>query len=257
MTTTFSGDDNTNLNQGEQQGAFGSAPQQEDSPASGGNNEGRASNEDQFAKIQKRLNDSQAFIEQLLEERKQDKERFAKYEETLRALEERANKETSIAEVLEGMKTQQSQQSEKTSQIDPDELVERVKREALTEVQKQRMEETFTRNFQECASLVQQAYGKENVDTKIRQLAEENDLTFEDAIEMARTKPKAFRRLFVPEGTKSVDPKPAGGTVMTSAFQGRQEQKPSKPFHEIRTDKERIAYVNEMFQRLSNNLNNS
>lgn len=249
MTTSFSGDDNTNSHV-EQKGAFDSDTQGQDN-RTGVDTEGRPSVDEQLSKLNKRLSDKDEFIETLKSERRQDRERLEQMEAMMRKLEDKLGKETSIAEVINGMKNQPNQQSEKTSQIDLDKLVERAKTEALTAVEQKQLESTYQNNFSECARLVQQVYGADKVDSKIREIARDNDLTFEDAVEMAKTKPKAFRRLFVPEGTKANDSAPLNGSVQAAAFKGNQQSKPTKLYRDINSEKARMQLVQEKFRELT------
>lgn len=252
MTTSFNGDDNANR-QSEpksEQGNFSASNSGDDNRQSSSTD--RPSIDEQIAKMNKRIQDKDEFIDTLKSERQRDREQMEQMQRMLREFEEKLGKQSSISEVIEGLKNQQSRQTDSTSQFDPEELVERVKKETLSAVENKQLQSVYAANFQENARLVQEVYGKEQADAKIRQIAAENDLSFEDAIEMARSKPKAFRRLFVPEGTKARTPS-STGSINTAAFKGNQQEQTKKLYRDVNSEKGRMALVQEKFRELNQN----
>lgn len=242
--TTFNqntGDDNSNQNQSENQsqGTSFNAPagEQTNTPPNGGEGEFKISKEE-YQKLLKRLDDSQSFIDTLKTETRT-------YREQIEELQGKTG--PSIDEIMEKLKDQQGG----STNIDPDEIVQRatqVMEQNLTAKQKAEKED---KNFNEVASVLSKQFGRE-VDDKVTQLAQENGMSYDDIVDMAKRSPKAALKLLgVKAEPERGSPAPSRGSVNTLGMPQQTQQPRTTNLAKLTTDKDRVAYLQqEMAERL-------
>lgn len=237
MSNTFnSGDPGTQS--AEQGSSFSDQAAVTDQTQQQGTNEG-TSNQNQSVdvnKLMKRLDDSQAFIEQLKQERAEDR----------RLLDELKNKQTpNIDEIME--KVNQARSTD-DNPVDPDVLVNQVYdkvNQSMTAKEQSQREEA---NVKSVAEVLQKQFG-DDVDSQVAKLAQENDMTFDEVFAMAKRSPKAALKLLGVSGNVSQSSAtPTGGSLNT---QGYSQTPPAKQRHimSARTEKERVAILNEYYSK--------
>lgn len=138
-----------------------------------------------FDVVQKRVDDKETYINKLRDEN-----------EKLKA--EVANK-AKMDEVLEKLNGSTAQQKSdvqaNTSSLDPDKLLEEAEKRVLSKIEQRQLEAQFQANFQAVSQELSKVYGNE-VDQKVKAIAADNDLTYDEAVALAKSKPKAFLKLF-------------------------------------------------------------
>lgn len=204
---------------------------------------GNESLQRQVEVLEKRLRDKDEFIETLKTERKQDGDKISNLESKL---EELSEKSRNVEEVLERMNrndaSHQSSQGNDSTGLTREEAMKLA--EDLYE-QKQSQQE-YEANLRSVAPEVQKAYGAEKADAKIAEIARQNDMTFDEAFDLAGRKPNAFRRLFLPQSSGSSEPSAPSGSVNTAGFEGGEKQaKPRTPFFKLNDTKSRMQAVYE------------
>lgn len=233
------GGDNTD--QGGQGASFDRDSQQgqktngvETSPNQGGSDFQR-----QISVLEKRVSDKDSFIETLKGERQQDAQTIDELKRQIEQLEERSK---SVEEVLERMRSSQDSSRDDKPQLAPDE-VEKLAEKAY---ERKKSEEVQTRNLEQIKHDLWNAYGREKVDERISEIASKVDMSFDEAFDMARTRPSAFRKLFLPNEKPSEPSSPTGGVHLPGGGQSPR-QKDSTPFVAINSERERIARLQEKF----------
>lgn len=135
--------------------------------------------------------------------------------------------------------------TEKTQEINLDEVIEAAKKESLSAVEQQRLEETYNNNIQSVAERLQEEFG-EDPDKEVFNRAAEVGYTREQAFDLAGRNPKAFYRLIGLENRKvEKDPKPTSSDIRTPNITDGDPDKPRRNIMEARTTKERIAIFDE------------
>lgn len=237
MADTFNAGDPGN--QSDQQGSSFSA-QETDQDRSGTTETGEGkSNQNQnvdVQKLMKRFEDSQAFIEQLKQERAEDR----------RLLEELQNRQTpDIDEIME--KVNQTRSAD-DNPVDPDVLVNQVYDKVNQTLSEKERAEKEKANINAVAQTLQKQFG-DDVDSKVAEIAQENDMSFDDVFSMAKRSPKAVLKLLgVNSNSGQGSPTPSGGSVNTQSYSGRQEP-PQRNILSARTEKERVAILQEYYSK--------
>lgn len=139
----------------------------------------------------KRINDQLEFIDKLKEENYQlrevrrefneFKDKAAPVDEVLKRLEERSTSETA--------------ETNKTNQLDKDELLKEVTDKVLSLQQEKELQETYTRNWDEVTTKLTESFG-DKVDEVVQTVAKDYGMTMEEAVEDARRNPKRFLKMF-------------------------------------------------------------
>lgn len=95
-----------------------------------------------------------------------------------------------IEEALERIQTNQHDSNQDTA-LDEDALINRLKASIATD----NSQKTKQQNFDEVAGEFTKQFGADAADEKVRQLAADNSLTFDDIVELARKSPDAVYRM--------------------------------------------------------------
>lgn len=184
-------------------------------------------------KLNKRLQDKDAFIEQLLSERKQDRDKFQRYDEMLDSFEEKLSVFESSNDILEKLRSQDKQKEGNdqvaTQETDPKKEEPKLDPEYLRQqgfltrddLEAERMQKQREENLRQVTEKLAAKFG-DKIDENVRRLAEDTDMTFDEAFELASNKPRAFERLFIGSG-KSEEKKGSNSgfnsSVNTANFQ--------------------------------------
>lgn len=199
----------------------------------------------QIEVLEKRVRDKDEFIETLKSERKTDSSTIDSLKDQVQQLEERSK---SVEEVLERMRASTGGQDDDGNRLTPEEA----KKMAEDVYQQHRTQEERQANFNSVKQELLSQYGNEKVDSKVAETAQGLGMTFDEAFEMAETRPAVFRRLFI--GNTSAKPSdPAGpqGSVNTQALNEEPTQKTSKPFVNMNSDRDRISAIQERMKNYS------
>lgn len=228
-----------NQQPGGQQASFdqGSANQQPTAPQQQPPQNQDANLRQQISVLEKRLQDKDTFIETLKNERKDDSSTINNLKEQVEQLEQKSK---SVEEVLERLKASQGGQDADGNRLTPEEA----KRMAEDVYQQHRTQETRQANFNSVKQELLDRYGNEKVDSQVAETAQGMGMTFDEAFQMAETRPAVFRKLFIGDApAKTSDPAGPQGSVNTQALgNGEQPPKP-KPFVNMKSDKDRISAI--------------
>lgn len=189
-------------------------------------------------KLNKRLQDKDAFIEQLLSERKQDRDKFQRYDEMLGQFEEKLSVFESSNDILEKLRSQ-DQKKEGNDHVenqntDPKKEEPKLDPEYLRQqgfltrddLEAERMQKQREENLRQVTEKLANKFG-DKIDENVRRLAEDTDMTFDEAFELASNKPRAFERLFIGSGTSEKKGSNTGfnSSVNTANFQHNDDTK--------------------------------
>lgn len=184
-------------------------------------------------KLNKRLQDKDAFIEQLLNERKQDRDKFQRYDEMLDSFEEKLSVFESSNDILEKLRSQDQKKEgndhvENNQNTDPQKDEPKLDPEYLRQqgfltrddLEAERMQKQREENLRQVTEKLAAKFG-DKIDENVRRLAEDTDMTFDEAFELASNKPRAFERLFIGSGTSEKKGSNSGfnSSVNTANFQ--------------------------------------
>lgn len=147
--------------------------------------QGNANFEEQLSVLKKRMDDKDSFIEQLKKEAQEAREQAADF-----AAEK---KQKDMEEILDEVRRlKEAQASSKLGTMpDTKELAAQVKQELEQEQTKKQLET----NFKEVSQKLTSMFGGDKVDSKVREIAESNGLTYDDMIGIAQKSPKAIYRM--------------------------------------------------------------
>lgn len=170
-------------------------------------NDGGEKDEKELLKIlSKRVDDGQAYIKEqakILEAQAKVIEKYANIEERIKELQAAKDKE----QTTDGENT--------TSQIDPEQLLKQAEERIEQKLALKEAEKFKQDNWTLVTTELTNRYG-DKVDEVVKQLAAENDMTFEEAIALAKNKPKIFLNLF-PKST-STPTRSSTSSVRTEGF---------------------------------------
>lgn len=199
MTDEFISDKTSEQNTGDQTGG--------DNQQNTGEGVDTKSTEYQLQQLQKRVDDKDAYIQQLENEGKTFRESLQEYEERLKTTEE-------LTKLLEQSGNQaQSGGSNQETALDENTVAEKV----IETLSKREAEEQMNKNWTEVESRVKQTFGEDanSINEKMRQIAQENGMSVSDMKETARKSPKAFYKLAGIEGAtqRPQSPQPTRSSV--------------------------------------------
>lgn len=164
----------------------------------------------------KKLAHADEHIQRLTTERSEDK---ALMEEVRNAL----KKQVDVAEVLKQIKGQANPNPD-PSQPNPDPkqvqapTADEIAQQVLGKLQEGETVKQREANWSHVTSVLTKAYG-DAVNQKVKAAADEAGLTLAEAAELAKSKPKAFLKLFPDVATKPQPSAVRGGDVNTQSFQ--------------------------------------
>lgn len=203
----------------------------------------------QVSVLEKRLNDKDSFIDQLKGENRQKEEEIGSLKSQVEDLNKRAQ---SVEEVLERIRASEGGQGDDGNRLTPEEAKQLAENAAKDVYHQQQSEKEKQSNLQSVQKELLQVYGNDKVDNKVSEIASNLEMTFDEAFEMAQTRPAAFRRLFIGEKTNK-EPSAPGSSVNPEAFQNTQNQgdKDRRNLMEMRNDRERVSAIQERMKQYS------
>ena len=179
--------------------------------------QGNKTVEEQLQIVQKRLNDGLEFIDTLKKENKE-------YREQVQSLK---GQEDKINQLLTRMDTSQQDSSEKTTQLDINDLRSQgflTKDDLATE----KLEAIKQQNFLEVQNALIEAYGKDKYLEVIQERSSILGMSVKDVDTLAQSNPKAVLKLFGQEKNTSSTPNSTTGSVNTQAFDKTNSSQPAK-----------------------------
>lgn len=146
-----------------------------------------------FKTVQKRLDDSQDFISQLKDENRV-------YREQLEKLQSDFKQSTNLQDVLDELKGSTAQK-QTTTAPSADEIASKAAELAEQRLTQRQKEEMYAKNFNAVKEEAVKVYG-DKVDEAIGRIASENEMSFDEAVDMAQKRPSLFRKLFLQSNQK-------------------------------------------------------
>jgi len=165
----------------------------------------------QLSVLQKRLQDKDDFINTLKEEGQSYREMVAQMDERLKNME-------SISEVLKKSGKEQDVSNQDTN-LDEDALVGKV----IENLSKQKAEEQMQANWNTVVATVEEKFGKQYVNEKVKEAAAANGLSVSDMKETARKSPQAFYKLMNLDGQQRVTPQPTRSNAAAPDFNNEKD----------------------------------
>jgi hypothetical protein len=235
----FEGDDKAQNGGDNSQGANFGANQDKDQRPNGGDEGANNSGDSDVQKLRKRLDDSQAFIDTLKSERQADRQ----------VIDELQNKLKSVPTIDEILEQVNRSTGGDRQEIDQGELINKAAEIFESRLNAKEIKQKQDANFKEVSSALKEALGKDGLNEKVAQLAEENGMSFDDFVRMAETSPKAALKLAGVEAPKP-QRNPTESDVNTYAYDQNGTKQPIKRKHitDMTTERERVAYLNQRFK---------
>lgn len=171
----------------------------------GDSNPDTRSPEYQLSVLQKRMQDKDDFINTLKDEGQSYREMVAQMDERLKNME-------TISEVLKKSGKEQDVSNQATD-LDEDALVGKV----IENLSKQKAKEAMDSNWETVVSKVEEQFGKQYVNEKVKEAADLNGLSVSDMKETARKSPQAFYKLMNLDGTQRTVPQPTRSNMAAPA----------------------------------------
>ena len=196
--------------------------------------------EQKFAVTQKRVDDSQTYIQQLKAERDAALETAAK-----------ARKIEDVYSALKEEPQQRQPQEGQPATFDSEELLNKAEARVMAKLQAQSVAQTEEANFKYVASELTKKFG-DSVDAMVKEVADDAGLSMEEVAALAKQKPKAFLRMF------HVEPKPAQNTtrLTSSSFNATatkaNKQSTALPVFKLGNFKEMKAYADAAARNIIN-----
>lgn len=194
--------------------------------------------------LQKRVNDSQQFIETLKSERAKDREE-------LEALRAELAKRPSIDEVMEHI----NRQAGNKDNIDPNDLINKSVEAIESRLTAKEAENQRKANIKAVSDSLKAALGSDNLDSKVAKIAAENDMSFDDVFDLAERNPKAALKLLGVKTNQRSSSNGHNGDINTQALynnSGNNQNQQKTTIMDKRSDRDRVDYMNQrMNERLS------
>lgn len=189
----------------------------------------------------KKLSSADKHIEQLVQERKEDRRLLEEVNASLK-------KQVDVGELLKQMQTggghpaSTPAASPSNPPVDANTVVAQVRSQLAAEAQAAQEQA----NWDEVTTKLTQAFG-DATNTKVAQMAKDAGMPLEEAVDMARKRPKAFLKMF-PDLTPKAQPSALPG----SKFNAQSFQKPAvtSGFHKAANTKASIAIYQEKLKAL-------
>ena len=225
---SFSATENTN----QEQEAANRQPEQESGTDPIFEHGGRKYDKEALAK---KLDHADSYIEQLKAELKEK-------EEALSTVSVEANIEEKVKELLR--KTENNEQSNQQGNppVDVEQIVEQVANTVQSQLAQKDVEKQQEQNWTEVTAKLTEAFGSET-DTIVAAKAKENDISLDEAAQLARNNPKLFLKLFPELDAKKSDPKPMFGGVNSQSVANTQPKSKVSPIGQSTTKGQVNAYL--------------
>lgn len=231
--TSFA-DQASTAGQGEQENGF----QQGDKPE-----KAEVQANDQYAKLQKRLDDKDEFIETLKSERKADAEKMLKLEQQLQELQEQwqADRKTNenVREAMEKITSQREVSSTDRAEVNLDEVVEKATQRLKETMTAEQMAAKQAENFSKVEEAVKGTFGSEFMPALTKR-CEELGMSLVELDNLAKAAPQAAIELLMPKAGKSTAP--TTSSANTAGFNQKPQQQKPKTVMGASTSKDDIAF---------------
>lgn len=193
-------------------------------------------NDVDISKILKRLDDSQAFIEQLKRERQEDRALIDQL---------KASKSSVDVDAIAEMLGKAGDKSDQT--VDPDVLVQSVYDKVQETLTAKQLREVESTNFKQVADALNKLHG-DKADEFAKQAAASVGMTLEDVVALSKKSPQAAKRILGIKDTVPTAPSPTNSGVNTLGLPSKApEQKVS--IMSARSEKERIAILQDRMKQ--------
>lgn len=200
----------------------------------------------------KKIVNQDSFIQQLTAERAEDRKLLTDAAEALK-------KATGSKEILDALNQRPAPtpaaaapQAPAAPAIDPEAIAQAAAAKVTTHLQNQSVAAARETNWNQVTASLTAVYG-EQTNATVAKIAAENDMTVDEAAELARSKPKAFLKLF-PELSQ---PRASGRTTFNSttnpqALNAAPSKRVSSGFGKATSDRDRVAiYTKRLQEKLS------
>ena len=168
-------------------------------------------------------------IKTLETERDADRQRISE-------LESKVSQASTLDEVLERIQNSNTGQSD--SNIDLDQITKQVASQVESGIKAKEQNVKEDGNWKQVCDRLTEHFG-DKVDEQVRGIATQYNMSWDEAIDMARIRPNIFLNLFDLKTQSSVQS--TTGTINTSALQDVERETPRTSVMKLRTDTERVA----------------
>jgi hypothetical protein len=195
----------------------------------------------------KKITNADAHIAKLTAERKSDFERFT-------AMEAKLQEVGDLKALLKNLKAGtpvETKVETKNEVVDVDAAVAAALQARTSSEQAAKSEAEKTANWKSVTETLTKRYGKAETNAKVTQVAEDAGLTLAEAAELAKSKPKAFLKLFNDLDAPKPKPAPgrAGSTVNSVALAGQPQANAPSGYAAAKTVKERVSIMEAAYKR--------
>lgn len=200
--------------------------------------------------VLKKLEHADSFIEQLKSEREADKA----WREQVEAKLANAGKVETVLEALQGKKepAPTSDAKEPQGNLDPNELAAQIQKQVLDGLSKTKLEEQRTGNWKSVTETLTKHYG-EKVNAKVQEVAAANELSLEEAKELAHSRPKVFLNLFGLQGSKASPNVQSSRNTVGSVINSKPQSNSAEDWGKAKDTKSQVsayqARLNELLNR--------
>jgi hypothetical protein len=186
--------------------------------------------------LQKRVNDSQEFISTLKTERATDRAELERLQEELA-------RRPSMEEIMEHINKQAGTNQ---TTLDPDDLINKAVEATEARSAAKAQEAQRASNINAVAETLKSAFQGEDLDAKVKEIAAENDMSFDDVFDLASRNPKAALKVLGVSAPAKPTPNGHSGSINTRALDlqngVRQDQAPQGHIMSHNNDRDRISY---------------
>lgn len=205
----------------DQAATTGQPQQQPDNLDLGNTGAGEGITPEKITEILKRDEHAQQHISRLEEENRQVRENFVSLQDQIDSLQAKLSSQKKLEELLAGKHTSNDQQDKgekptmntSTEAFDPSMIDSLVTQRMQDFMSKQEQENNFKKVSSELSAVF-----KDKTDEHVTKVASDNGLSFEDAMNLAKTNPQMFNNLFLnPYKGKSTSAAPTQGSQSTSS----------------------------------------
>ena len=195
--------------------------------------------------VKKKLTSADSFIDQLKQERQQDREKMERMSSQLEDMAAKLEKAKGVDELLDKLDRGDSGVDKTNTSVDLDSVKRELRDEIFSDLTRKEQEQVQERNFTEVANALQERYG-DKADSVVFEKASELGYSREEVADFAKNKPRAFLALFAPaEKRESTDKPTIGRGIRTEGVESDAGPTSFQKYSSARTDKERIEAYRE------------
>lgn len=198
-----------------------------------------------LARLEKRLNDKDEFIDTLKSETKEYRENLAKRDAEIQELREKlealGSSNSKIDEALKELTQKREVGSADRAEVNLDEVVERATAKMKEDLTAEQRLAAEAANFNQVESAVKETYGEKYLDS-LAERCKALDMSLVELDRLAKVSPKAALELLNLKATKT--PTPTYGGVNTAAFKEQPQQHKPKSVMGMSNTKQDVAAWN-------------